>query len=293
MLDLREPAQPWADLPLQRVCALLGINRGSFYRYGSGMEPTASASLAAWTERDLLEAIEGLVLAFPGYGYRRVTHALKRNGWKVNHKRVLRLMRRESLLCQLRRRWARTTDSEHGWRIYPNLLPERGWQKLTGVNQAWMADITYIRLPRGFAYLAALLDGYSRKIVGWQLGQDIDARVVLRALDKALKLRQPPSGWIHHSDQGVQYACRDYVKRLMEAEARVSMSAKGTPRENAQIESFFRTLKHEEVYLNDYQTYEHAERAVDRFIGDVYNAKRLHSALGYCPPDEFEQGRPS
>ena len=293
MLDLYGPPRPGTGLPLQRVCAVLGINAGSFYRHAAGLQPTATTSVAALKQRELVEAIEELVLEFPRYGYRRVTHTLKRNGWCVNHKRVLRLMRQESLLCQLRRRWVRTTDSEHGLRVYPNLLADCGWRELTGVNQAWMADITYIRLPHGFAYLAALLDGYSRKVVGWQLGREMDAGLVLRALDQALKARQPLTGWIHHSDQGVQYACRDYVKRLDQARARISMAAKGTPRENAQIESFFRTLKHEEVYLNDYQTYQQAEGGVDRFIGDVYNAKRLHSALGYCPPDEFEQGRPS
>jgi putative transposase len=275
-------------LPEERVCALLAINRGSYYRAASGLTPTAEASLRALRRRELVEAIDATVLEFSGYGYRRVTAHLQRAGWDVNHKLVLKLMRQESLLCRLRRRWVRTTDSEHGLRTYPNLLPERGWRQLTRVNQAWMADITYIRLPQGFAYLAALLDGYSRKVVGWKLGRDIDARLVLAALEQALTSRQPAPGWIHHSDRGVQYACRDYVERLQATGARVSMTATGSPRENAQAESFFRTLKHEEVYLNDYQTYSQAERSLGRFIPDVYNAKRLHSALGYRPPDEYE-----
>ncbi len=152
-----------------------------------------------------------------------------------------------------------------------------------------MADITYIRLPGGFCYLAAILDAYSRKVVGWKLSQEIDAQLVVAALEQALQARKPAPGWIHHSDQGVQYACREYVARLEAAQARISMSGKGRPRDNAQAESFMRTLKHEEVYLQDYQHFTEAEQAIDRFIGAVYNEKRLHSSLGYRPPSEFEQ----
>lgn len=286
--ELRVPGGLAELVPLERLCALMAVNRGSYYRQIAGLQPTATAGTAALRRRQLIEAIEESVLEFPGYGYRRVTAHLNREGWGVNHKLVLKLMRQESLLCRLRRRWVRTTDSEHGLRTYPNLLADRGWRNLTAPDEAWMADITYIRLPQGFAYLAALLDGYSRKVVGWQLGRDIDARLVLTALEQALELRHPAPGWIHHSDRGVQYACRHYVERLQQAQARLSMTATGSPRENAQAESFFRTLKHEEVYLNDYQSYQQAERSVGRFIVDVYNAKRLHSALGYRPPDEFE-----
>lgn len=295
MHEFCQPGAPGADLPRERVCALLSINRGSYYRETAGLAPRAAVAVAGLRRRELVEEIERIVLEFPGYGYRRVTRQLQREGRTVNHKLVLKLMRQESLLCRLKRRWTRTTDSEHGLRTYPNLLPDCGWRSLTAPDLAWMADLTYIRLPRGFAYLAALLDGYSRKVVGWKLGRDIDARLTLAALNRALELRHPQPGWIHHSDRGVQYACRDYVERLIKAEARLSMTATGSPRENAQAESFFRTLKHEEVYLNDYQTYEQAERSLGRFIGDVYNAKRLHSALGYRPPDEFEAlaGRPS
>jgi transposase InsO family protein len=288
MQELCQPGLPGALLPRERVCRLLSVNRASFYREEAGLAPTVGARLAAARHRQLIDAIDAIVLEFAGYGYRRVTAQLRRDGWSVNHKLVLQLMRQESLLCRLRRRWVRTTDSEHGLRTYPNLLPHCGWRELTTPDQAWMADITYIRLPQGFAYLAALLDGYSRKVVGWKLGREIDARLVLAALDGALTHRQPPAGWIHHSDRGVQYACQDYVERLRGVGARLSMTAVGSPRENAQAESFFRTLKHEEVYLNDYQTYQQAERSLGRFIEDVYNAKRLHSALGYRPPDEFE-----
>jgi putative transposase len=237
----------------------------------------------------LREAIERVVLEFPGYGYRRVTHHLQRAGWAVNHKRVLRVMHQESLLCHLQRHWVRTTDSEHGLRVYPNLLSNAGWRTLTGINQAWAADLTYVRLAREFCYLAAILDAYSRRVVGWHLSRQIDAALAVAALEKALAARQPAAGWIHHSDQGVQYACRDYVQLLEGAQARISMAAKGTPRENAQVESFMRTLKHEEVYLHDYETFEDAEPSIGHFIERVYNEKRLHSSLGYRPPSEFEE----
>jgi putative transposase len=269
-------------LPLERACHLLGLNRGSYYRIREAPLPSAS-------ELALREALEALILEFPAYGYRRVTKALQRAGWRVNHKRVLRIMREESLLCRLKRRWVRTTDSEHGLTVYPNLLKQAGWRLLTGVDQAWVADLTYIRLPHGFCYLAAILDAYSRKVVGWALSEEIDAGLVVTALQRALESRQPPEGWIHHSDRGVQYACREYVNRLLAAGAQISMSGKGRPRDNAQAESFMRTLKHEEVYLQDYQSFEEAKQAIGRFIDAVYNEKRLHSSLGYRPPSEFEQ----
>lgn len=269
-------------LPLARACQLLGLNRGSYYRVRE--EPALPTDALA-----LRQAIEQVVLEFPAYGYRRVTKSLQRAGWSVNHKRVLRLMREESLLCQLKRRWVRTTDSEHGLTVYPNLLKQAGWRSLTGIDQAWVADLTYIRLPAGFCYLAAILDAYSRKVVGWELSQEIDARLAVAALEQALQARKPAPGWVHHSDQGVQYACRDYVQVLEAAGARISMSGKGRPRDNAQAESFMRTLKHEEVYLQDYQTFTEAKQAIGRFIEAVYNEKRLHSSLGYRPPSEFEE----
>lgn len=162
-------------LPVERACQLLGLNRGSYYRI-RGAPPPA-------TEGELRAAIEAVVLEFPAYGYRRVTKALQRDGRKVNHKHVLRLMREESLLCQLRRRWVKTTDSEHGLTVYPNLLKQAGWRSLTGLDQAWVADITYIRLPQGFCYLAALLDAYSRKVVGWELSQEMSAQLAVAALE--------------------------------------------------------------------------------------------------------------
>jgi len=276
-------------LPLERACALLEINRGSFYRaIGTdlGPAPPAGAARAPGNEMALRTAIESAVLAFPGYGYRRVTHHLQREGWTAHHKRVLRVMRKESLLCQLKRRWVKTTDSEHGLRVYPNLLRH---ERPTGLDVAWVADITYVRLPEQFVYLATLMDAFSRRVVGWCLSREIDRQLVLTALERALATRQPPATWIHHSDQGVQYVCGAYAERLLLAGARISMAAKGTPLENAQAERFFRTLKQEEVYLHDYETFAEAEASMGRFIDDVYNQKRLHSALGYRPPTEFEQ----
>ena len=200
----------------------------------------------ASTEREvaLRDAVEQLTLEFPGYGYRRVTHALCRAGWGVNHKHVLRVMREESLLCQLRRHFLVTTNSAHGYAIYPNLLAEA---ELTGIDQAWVADLTYIRLPTAFVYLACVLDAFSRRCIGWKLSRQIDTRLTLSALEMALETRQPAPGLIHHSDRGVQYASTAYVARLEQAQAQVSMSATGNPYDNAKAESFFKTLKREMV----------------------------------------------
>ena len=265
-------------LPVTRLCTLFGISRSAYYAY-RGRNTVE--------EREILlrDAIERLVLDFPGYGYRRVTRQLQRDGWNVNHKRVLRVMREESLLCQLKRRFVTTTNSGHARPIYPNLLTNRA---LNGVNQAWVADVTYIRLPTTFVYLAAILDAYSRRCIGWALSRWIDTRLTLAALDMALIRRRPMSGFIHHSDRGVQYAAGEYVARLEAAGAQISMSAVGNPYDNAKAESFFKTLKREEVYLKEYRNVEEAEANLERFIEAVYNTKRLHSSLGYLPPIEFE-----
>ena len=268
----------YPDLSIRRLCALVGVGRTWYYA-----RPTAEAVAARDTA--LRDAIERLVLEFPGYGYRRVTKALQREDWDVNHKRVLRVMRQESLLCQLQRRFVVTTDSAHGLRTYPNLLAEA---TLAGPDQAWVADLTYIRLPTAFAYLACVLDAWSRRCVGWHLARSIDTRLTLQALDRALAARCPAPGLIHHSDRGVQYASGDYVARLEQVGARVSMAATGNPYENAKAESFFKTLKYEEVYLQQYETFAAAEASIGHFIGDVYNTKRLHSGLGYASPSEFE-----
>lgn len=265
-------------LTVRDLCALTGVGRTWYYTHPS--EETVAARDTA-----LRDAIERLVLAFPGYGYRRVTHALRRDGWTVNHKRVLRVMRQESLLCQLKARFIVTTDSAHGLRTYPNLVHALVVSRL---DQVWVADITYVRLPTGFVYLAAVLDAYSRRCVGWWLSRRIDTDLALAALDQALTARQPPPGLIHHSDRGVQYASAAYVERLTDTGALVSMSAVGNPYDNAKAESFFKTLKVEEVYLHDYQSFAEAQARLDHFIADVYNTKRLHSSVGYLPPTEFE-----
>jgi len=269
-----------SSLSVRHLCALLDVNRAWYYaRSVAGSAEDATESVR------LRDAIERIVLAFPGYGYRRVTHALAREGWAVIHKRVLRVMREESLLCHLKRRFVPTTDSGHHWRTYPNLM--KGLT-LTAPNQVWVTDITYIRLPTTFVYLAAILDAYSRRCVGWALSRWIDTDLTLAALTMALVSRQPVPGLIHHSDRGVQYASGLYVERLEGVGARVSMAARGNPYENAQAESFFKTLKHEEVYLKEYRTFEDALMNLEPFIEDVYNTKRLHSRLGYRPPVEFE-----
>jgi len=274
MIHLVQQTTP--DVSIRALCELAGISRSWFYARPDAPSEEAIA---------LRDAIEDITLAFPGYGYRRVTHALARDGWCVNHKRVLRIMREESLLCQLRRRFVPTTDSAHSHRRYPNLLTGR---VLTAPDEAWVSDITYIRLPAAFIYLAAILDAYSRVCVGWALSRWIDTELVLAALERALRERCPPLGLIHHSDQGVQYASAAYVERLEVAGAQVSMAAVGNPYENAQAERFFRTLKYEEVYLQDYRDFDDALAHIGPFIDDVYNTKRLHSALGYRPPREFE-----
>ncbi len=263
---------------VRQLCQMLRVNRAWYYQRLKGA-PAPAADL------ELRDAIERLVLEFPGYGYRRVTVALQRAGWTVNHKRVLRVMRDESLLCQLKRGFVRTTDSNHGLRVYPNLLAGRA---LSGPDEAWVGDITYVRLPTCFVYLAALLDAYSRCCVGWQLSRTIDTQLALDALEMALARRHVSRGWIHHSDRGVQYASHAYILRLESVGGQVSMSAKGNPYENAKAESFFKTLKTEEVYLNQYQTFQDAEANIGAFIEDVYNTKRLHSSLGYLSPIEFE-----
>jgi putative transposase len=233
----------------------------------------------------LRDAIERIVLAHPGYGYRRVTHALAREGWRVNHKRVLRVMREESLLCELKRRFVVTTASRHGLGGYPNLLRER---TVDGLDQAWVADLTYIRLPTTFCYLSAILDACSRRVVGWALSRRIDTELTVAALERAIAERRPAPGLIHHSDHGVQYASARYVARLETIGAQISMAAIGNVYENALAESFFATLKREEVYLHDYRTFAEAEANLGRFLDDVSNHKRLHSSLGYRPPSEFE-----
>jgi transposase InsO family protein len=262
---------------IRHLCELLEVNRSWYYA-----RPAEEETLDA--DGEVRDAIEQLVLDFPGY--RRLTAALHRAGWNINHQRVLRVMREESLLCQLKRHFVPTTDSHHGYQVYPHLLADR---ELNAPNQAWVGDITYIRLPSCFVYLACLLHAYSRRCVGWKLSRLIDTNLALGALDMALATRSIEPGLIHHSDRGVQYASTAYVERLLSVQAQISMSARGNPSDNAKAESFFKTLKPEELYLNQYQTFAEAEANIAHFIEDGYNTKRFHSSLGYLPPIEFEE----
>jgi len=228
--------------------------------------------------------LKALAIENPGYGYRRMTEAIRRERL-VNNKRVRRVMTRLGLLVRPRRRWIRTTNSDHGLPVFANLL--RGL-RIERINQVWAADLTYIRLGHGFVYLAIILDLYSRKVVGWALGRRITSELTLAALQVALDARGNVTGCIHHSDRGVQYAAGEYVAALKRAGLEPSMSRKGNPYDNAFVESFMKTFKVEEVYLKDYRTYDDVVENVPRFIEAVYNAKRLHSSIGYRSPDQFE-----
>jgi putative transposase len=253
----------------------------SFY-YRPKDESVAGKSEGA----DLLDRIEAICLEFPRYGYRRVTAQLKREHLFVNHKRVLRLMRESDLLCRVKRRWINTTDSNHGFPRYPNLVKDMVVSRL---NQVWLADITYIRIRTGFVYLAAILDAFSRRIIGYAISSRLDASLTIEALQMAVRERQPGPGVIHHSDQGVQYASAEYTEELKANGFEISMSRRGNPYDNATMESFFKTLKQEEVYLYEYETIDDVMARLPYFIEEVYNGKRLHSAIGYVPPYEFEE----
>ena len=256
------------------LCSSLSLSKASLYRLKASQ---------ADLDRELKDKIALIAKEWPCYGYRRITAELVHAGHAVNHKKVLRLMREANLLCRRRKRRAATTNSEHGLAVYPNLASSLS---LTGANQLWIADITYIGLPQGFAYLAAVLDAYSRKAIGWALSLRIDTQLTLSALRMALTERGAPQ--YHHSDRGVQYASSEYVATLKGHNVQLSMSRSGNPYDNARMESFMKTLKHEELYLNEYRTFEEIKVNINNFLAKVYNEKRLHSALGYLTPMQFE-----
>jgi transposase InsO family protein len=265
-------------LSIKRMCEVLSLSRATFYRrFGAEAGDNDTA---------LRDEIQRIALDMPSYGYRRITRALHRQGHQVNHKRVLALMREDNLLCLRKMRYVSTTDSGHGLPVYPNLAADMA---LTGINQLWVADITYIRLSREFVYLAVVLDGFSRRCIGWSLGRRLDDGLTLGALGQALESRQVGTGLVHHSDRGMQYASGKYTRLLKESGIAISMSRSGNPYDNAKVESFMKTLKYEEVYLWEYESYADAREHIEDFIENVYNVRRLHSAVGYLPPAEFEQ----
>ena len=266
-------------LTIRRMVELSDISRASFYRF------LASPAEATDPDMDLRDAIQRIALEMPSYGRPRVTEELRRQGWSVNPKRVYRLMREDNLLCVRRRKFIVTTDSSHALPVYPNLARTI---VLTNINQLWIADITYIRLQLEFVFLAVILDAFSRRGIGWALDRTLEAELALTALRMAIARRKPPPGLVHHSDRGVQYASKDYIDLLKRHHIDISMSRKGNPWDNAACESFMKTLKYEEVYRSEYRDLEEARASIDQFIAKIYNAKRLHSALGYVSPQEFE-----
>jgi len=264
-------------LTIERMVELARVSRASFYRFSEAARPDR--------DMDLRDAIQRIALEWPSYGRPRITAELRRRGWRVNPKRVYRLLREDNLLCVRKRKFVVTTNSNHGLRVYPNLARD---MVLTGVDQLWRADITYIRLREEFVYLAVILDAFSRRVVGWALSRNMDDDLTLTALRMAIRQRGVQPGLVHHSDRGSQYASHDYTDLLKANGIEISMSRKGNPWDNAACESFMKTLKYEEVLRNEYRDLAEAYASIHEFLEKVYNHKRLHSALGYMPPAEFE-----
>jgi transposase InsO family protein len=253
------------------------VSRASFYRFSEDAKPDP--------DMDLRDAIQRIALEWPSYGRPRITAELRRRGWTVNPKRVYRLLREDNLLCVRKRKFVVTTDSNHGRKVYPNLAAA---MVLTGVDQLWRADITYIRLREEFVFLAVILDAFSRRVIGWALDRHMEDELTLTALRMALSERCIQPGLVHHSDRGSQYASNEYTDLLKAHGIDISMSRKGNPWDNAACESFMKTLKYEEVLRNEYRDLAEVRTSIPEFLDKVYNRKRLHSALGYLPPVEFE-----
>jgi putative transposase len=277
--------RPQGELSVERMCALAGVSRAGYYRYFQASAPRQE-------ENSARDAVQRIALENRHYGYRRISVHLLREGMLVNHKRVLAIMRQDNLLCLRKKRpfVPMTTLSRHSWRVVPNLA--RGLV-VTGIDQLWVADITYIRLLEEFVYLAVILDAFSRRVIGWALEDHLEASLAVAALEMALVARRPqPGSLIHHSDRGVQYACADYTAALDRHGIQASMSRVGNPYDNAKAESFMKTLKQEQVDGRDYRNIDDARLKIGAFIEQAYNRQRLHSALGYRPPVEFEANLP-
>lgn len=269
-------------ISITNACSALRFSRSNFYKWKNKDKQED-------LDKYLRKEIQGIALEFPFYGYRRMSKELRRRKLSVNHKKVLRIMREDNLICRRKRAFRPvTTNSDHNYNIYPNLIKNI---EVTGLNQVWVSDITYVRLPNGFVYLSALMDLFSRKCIGWDLGRNIDTLLTINALNMAMKNRKKIGfiRLIHHSDRGVQYASNEYTELLEKNGIKISMSASGNPYDNAFAESFNKTLKVEEVYINEYETFEDALKNIKHFIEIVYNKKRLHSSIGYVPPEEFER----
>lgn len=266
------------------MCRLAGVSRAGFYRFLQEHHPGEE-------DMEARSQIQRIVLEHRRrYGYRRVTAELRRRGMRVNHKRVARLMREDNLLAVQPKAFLATTDSHHALEVYLNLARR---MRLTGINQLWVADITFLRLRGEFVYLAVVLDAFSRKVVGWSLDRAMTARLPLWALERAILARQPSAGLVHHSDRGVQYASAQYMRVLANHGLLPSMSRPGNPYDNAACESFIKTLKREEIYANQYRDLDDLRANIEEFIERYYNRVRLHSALGYRPPEEFEAAVPT
>lgn len=274
-----EGREPMPPLSIARMCQTLAVSRAAYYRWHT-------AGLASDPDMEARDQIQHIALEMPAYGYRRITHELQRRGLVINHKRVLRLMRQDNLLCLRTRSFVRTSNAQQQLGIYPNLLPALA---VDGLDQLWVADITHVRLQHAFVYLAVLLDAYSRRGIGWALDHSLEAELAVAALRMALATRRIRPGLVHHADRGVQYASHIYINLLKERNIRISMRRTGNPDDNAHAESFITTLKYEAVYLFEYHNLADARGRVGHFIEEVYNETRLHSALGYRPPAEFER----